>query len=206
MLPVAFQLPAGLVLLVIGLLACFAGYRLFRAVLTIYGFILGALFASSLVAPSNAPAMIIALVLGGLAGALVLFAGYFAGVMLVGATLGALLLHSFWVQWRATEPGWPVVLLFAVAGAAAGVYAQRLVVILATAFAGAQTAVAGVGALLASRALHKPGVDDVWIGHLAPAPAGRHWPFLAWLALGIAGALVQLRSGQRRPSRPSRRR
>jgi len=94
MLPATFQSPAGILLLVAGLLSCFAGYKLFRAVLTIYGFVLGALFASSMVAPSNVPAMLVALAVGGIAGALILFAGYFAGVMLVGAALGALVLHG----------------------------------------------------------------------------------------------------------------
>lgn len=198
MLPVAFQLPAGLILLLAGLLACFAGYRLFRAVLTIYGFILGALFASSLVAPSNVPAMIIALGVGGVAGALIMFTGYFAGVMLVGAALGALVLHSFWTQLRGTEPHALVLILFAAVGAAVALYAQRYVVVLATAFAGAQTAVAGLLAILARRGVHRPGVADVWIGHLAPAPAGRAWPFFAWLALGCVGTLVQLGGRTRR--------
>jgi hypothetical protein len=197
MLPVAFQLPAGLILIVVGLLACLAGYRLFRTVLTIYGFVLGALFASSLVAPSNVPAMLVAIVVGGLAGALILFAGYFAGVIIVGAALGALLLHSFWTQIRGTEPNALAVIIMAAAGAGAAVYAQRYVVILSTAFAGAQTAVAGLVASLTSRAVHRPGVDDVWIGHLAPAPAGRQWPFFAWLALGLVGTLVQLQTGYR---------
>jgi hypothetical protein len=200
-LPSAFQLPAGLVLLIVGLLACFAGYRLFRAVLTIYGFVLGALFASTLVAPSNVPAMLIALAVGGIAGALVLFAGYFAGVMLVGAALGALVLHASWLQWRGVEPGWMLVLLFAAIGAAAAVYAQRVVVILATAFGGAQTAVAGIVALLAHRAVPKPGIDDVWIGHLAPASTGRGWPFVAWIALGLAGTFVQMAGKSSRPRR-----
>src|ERR671911_460163 len=48
MLPVPFQIPAAIILLVGGLLSCFAGYRVFRVVLGIYGFILGALLASSL--------------------------------------------------------------------------------------------------------------------------------------------------------------
>jgi hypothetical protein len=200
MLPIAFQSPAALVLLVVGLIACFAGYRLFRAVLAIYGFLLGALFASSLVAPNNALAMLVALAVGGVAGALVLFAGYFAGVMLVGAALGALVLHSFWIQLRGTEPAALVVVLFAVIGAAAAFYAQRVVIILATAFAGAQTAVAGVLGLMAARAAAKPPAGDAWIGPLAPAAAGRQWPFLAWLVLGVAGTLVQLR-GRRRQRR-----
>jgi hypothetical protein len=197
MLPVAFQLPAGLVLILVGLLACLAGYRLFRTVLTLYGFVLGALFASSLVAPSNVPAMLVALAVGGVAGALILFAGYFAGVMIVGAAFGALVLHAFWALIRDTEPHGLLVILSAAAGAGAAAYAQRHVVILATAFAGAQTAVAGVVASLASRGPHRPGGDDVWIGHLAPAPVGRQWPFFAWLALGLLGTFVQLRSGHR---------
>lgn len=192
MLPVAYQLPAGVVLVVVGLLACFAGYRLFRAVLTIYGFILGALFASSLVAPSNVGAMLVALAVGGIAGALVLFAGYFAGVILVGAGLGALALHSLWLQLRGAEPHALMVVLFAALGGVGAMYAQRVVVILATAFAGAQTAVAGLLAVLA-RSGHRPGVDDVWIGHLAPERTGRHWPFFAWLALGLVGAFVQMK-------------
>jgi hypothetical protein len=203
MLPAPLQLPAGLILLVSGLLACFAGYRLFRAVLTIYGFLLGALFASTLVPPNNVPAMLVAVGVGGVAGALILFTAYFAGVMLVGAALGALVLRSVWLQWQGAEPATLLLLLFAAVGAAAAVFAQRIVVILATAFGGAQTAVVGAAALLASRSWHKPG-GGVWIGHLAPVGAGRGWPFVAWIVLGMLGTLVQLGSGKRR--QPQKRR
>ena len=48
MLPASLQMPAAIVLVAGGLLSCFAGYRVFRVVLGIYGFILGALLASSL--------------------------------------------------------------------------------------------------------------------------------------------------------------
>ncbi len=198
MLPVAFHVPAGLVLLLAGLLACFAGYRLFRTVLTIYGFLLGALLAASFVAPANAPTMLIAIAIGGIAGALLMFAAYFAGVMLVGGVLGALLFHSFWVQLVGREPAWMLVVLATIVGAAAAVYAQRVVVILATAFAGAHTAVAGILALMARRSARMPVVDDVWIHRLAPSPAGPRWPFFLWLALAIAGAFVQFRGRTRR--------
>lgn len=200
MLPVAYQLPAGLVLVAAGLVACFAGYRFLRAVLTIYGFIVGALFASTLVAPSNVPVMLAALVLGGIAGALILFAGYFAGVMLVGAGFAALVLRSLSVQALGREPHALVVVLFAVLGAVAAVYAQRVVVIVATAFGGAQTAVAGLVAVLAARGPAPRGVD-VWVGHLAPASGpDPRWPLLAWLALGVIGVFVQLASRPRRPA------
>ncbi len=200
MLPMTYQLPAGLVLVAAGLVACFAGYRFLRAVLTIYGFIVGALFASTLVAPSNVPVMLVALVLGGIAGALILFAGYFAGVMLVGAGSAALVLRSLSVQALGREPHGLVVVLFAVLGAIAAVYAQRVVVIVATAFGGAQTAVAGLVAVLAARGPAPRGVD-VWVGHLAPGSVpGPRWPLLAWLALGALGVFVQLASSPRRPA------
>ena len=42
MLPQSYGLPAAIGLVLGGAVACFAGYRLFRIVLAIYGFILGA--------------------------------------------------------------------------------------------------------------------------------------------------------------------
>ncbi len=201
MLPAAFQMPAGVVLVAVGLLACFAGYRLFRIVLTVYGFVLGALVASSLVPPSNAAAMLVAMVLGGIAGALILFAAYFAGVMLVGAALGAVALHSFWVQYRGTDPNALIIIFFAAVGAAVAMVAQRYVVVAATAFMGAQTAVAGAVAILSRRGMVRPGADDVWVGHLGTPAFGHRWPFYAWLALGALGMLVQLGNTRRRRRR-----
>lgn len=201
MLPTTYQLPAGVVLVLVGLLACFAGYRLFRAVLTIYGFILGALFASTLVAPSDAVAMLAALAIGGVLGALILYAGYVVGVALAGGGLGAMVAHAVWTAWRGTDPGIVVVVFAAVAGAVLATAMQRAIVIVATSFIGAQTAVAGIVAWLAHRAARHPGQGDVWVGHLGIPPFGRQWTFLAWLALGLAGAIVQFRSGKARSSR-----
>lgn len=194
MLPATFQLPAGALLIGVGLIACFAGYRLFRAVLTIYGFLLGAFFASTLVAPSDTTALLVALGVGGLLGALALYLGYFAGVALVGAGLGATLAHSVWVQWRGSDPGTLVVLFFAAVGAALAVTLQRVIVIVATAFLGAQTVVAGVLALL-SRQPARRGLEDVWIGHLGVPAFGRQWAFVAWVLLGVVGVAVQLAAG-----------
>ncbi|HZA33725.1 MAG TPA: hypothetical protein VE505_02300, partial [Vicinamibacterales bacterium] len=64
MLPAGLQVPAAVVLVVSGLLACFAGYRLFRIVLAIYGFILGAAIASSVMGPGEGTAMIVGAVVG----------------------------------------------------------------------------------------------------------------------------------------------
>ena len=69
MLPGHYQIPAGAVFLAVGLLSCFAGYRLFRAVLTIYGFILGDIGYGIL------------LLIGGLAGAVAMSYGLSALIL-----------------------------------------------------------------------------------------------------------------------------
>ena len=74
MLPASLQTPAAVILLVGGLISCFAGYRVFRVVLGIYGFVIGALFASGLAGPENTFWMIGAALAGGLVGALILIA------------------------------------------------------------------------------------------------------------------------------------
>jgi hypothetical protein len=197
MLPSTLQLPAGVLLLVVGLVACFAGYRFLRAVLAIYGFLLGAFFASTLLAPSDTIAMLVALGVGGVLGALALFFGYYAGVAMVGGVLGATVSHSVWTAWRGADPGILVILFFAAVGAALAVTLQRVIVIVATAFFGAQTIVAGALALL-SRQPARRGLEEVWIGHVGIPAIGRRWTVLAWAALGIVGTIVQLNAGGKR--------
>ncbi len=191
MLPVDFQLPAGVVLVAVGLLACFAGYRLFRTVLTVYGFVIGALFASTLVAPSQTMAMVVALVVGGVVGAAVMYFGYFVGVMLVGAGLGALAGQALWTQ-LVGHPNTIVTLVLAVVGAVVAVKVQRYVIVLGTAFIGAQTAVAGAVALVGARGPRPRGAEPVWIGHIGMPSVGDGWPFYAWVVLGVVGTLAQL--------------
>src|SRR5438034_8808087 len=96
MLPPAYGWPAALVLVVGGALACFAGYRLFRVVLAIYGFILGAMLASSMMGATNTFGMVLAALVGGLAGAVILTFAYFVGIALLGAGVGALVARFVW--------------------------------------------------------------------------------------------------------------
>ena len=103
MLPVAYQLPAAVVLVAGGLLSCFVGYRLFKVVLAIFGFIIGGLAASSVFGESAATAMVIAAVVGGLCGAFLMLAAYFVGVALVGAGIGVATVHGSGRRSRATR-------------------------------------------------------------------------------------------------------
>src|SRR5687768_17142639 len=194
MLPVAFQTPAAIVLVVGGLLSCFAGYRIFRVVLGIYGFILGALLASSAIGTDQGFWMIVAALAGGIIGALILILAYFAGVALLGAGIGAFLANLIWAS-LGREPHVFIVILFSVSGALAALALQRYVIIGSTAFGGAWTAIVGAATLMGKRVAADAQTlanSDVWLVYpLDPAP-GQRWILLVWLALGFAGVLVQL--------------
>lgn len=192
MLPASFQTPAAVILLAGGLISCFAGYRVFRIVLGIYGFIIGALFASGIVGPENTVWMIAAALGGGLVGALILIAAYFVGVALLGAGIGALVASLIWAA-LGREPGALVVILFAVAGALGALALQRYVIVGATAFGGAWTIIVGALALSGTRvAVDVTARNNVWLAYpMNPAP-GNYWVLLVWLALGITGVVVQL--------------
>jgi Domain of unknown function (DUF4203) len=192
MLPQSYQLAGAGLIVLGGLLACFAGYRLFRVVLVVYGFILGALVASSVMGTSNTTGMIMAALGGGLAGAAILFAAYFVGVALVGAALGALVAHVVW-SGLAGDPHPLVVIAFSVVGAIGAMVLQRYVIIVGTAFGGAWTLIVGALALLGREAaLSAAERPDVWIVYpLDPTP-GRKWVLVAWVALSVAGLVVQM--------------
>jgi hypothetical protein len=191
MLPATFQTPAAIILLLGGLLACFAGYRLFRIVLAIYGFILGALLASSFMGAEQTLWMVLTWLIGGIVGALILLVAYFAGVALLGAGIGAAAAHMIWASFS-TEPGMLVVILFAVAGALAALALQRYVIIIATSFGGAQTALIGAAALMGDSTPVQAAARAVYrVYPLDPVP-NTNWDAGIALALGIAGVIVQL--------------
>ncbi len=196
MLPVTLQIPAAIILLAGGLVSCFAGYRLFRVVLSIYGFILGALLATSIAGAGSTGTLLVWALVGGLAGAAILNLAYFLGVVLVGASIGALLATVLFGR-GGGDPHTLVVVLFAIAGAVAASMLQRYVIVAGTAFGGAWTALVGAMALVGDKAAAKAAsVNDVWVVYpLDPAP-GRKWLPIAWLVLGLAGLVVQLRSGK----------
>jgi hypothetical protein len=205
MLPAAFQLPAAVVLVVSGVLACFAGYKLFRVVLAVYGFILGAAIASSVMGPGEQTAMIMGAVVGGLAGALLLNLAYFVGVALIGAAAGALLLHAIWARFATGDPHVAIVVVCAVVGAVIATNLQRWVIIMATAFGGAWTLIVGVSALMGDRAAKVAAAsNDVWVFYPLNLEPGRRWLIGAWAVVGIAGAIVQSRGKVRKVKRPKK--
>ena len=192
MLPAEYQLPAALVLLVGGTVACFFGYRLFRIVLAIFGFILGALFASSIFGTSDTGPMLVAAAVGGLVGAGILIAAYFVGVAIIGAALGAVVANLIFTA-SERDPHFLMIVFAAVVGAVSAIYLQRYVIIVGTSFGGAWTLIVGAMALVGNQAaLSAAAAGDVWVAYpLDPAP-GRQWVPIVWIALGLVGVGVQM--------------
>jgi hypothetical protein len=190
MLPPAYQLPAAIVLVLTGALTCLAGYRLFRIILGIYGFIGGALVASTIVGSSSALYMVLAALFGGIVGAVVLVLAYFVGVALVGAGLAAFFTHLVWTQVLSGEPPAAAVVVMAIVGAVAAMWLQRYVIIVATAFGGAWTAI--VGALAIASGKTPSGDGRAWVLYPLTPDAPRMPVVIGWLVLGFAGTALQL--------------
>lgn len=193
MLPISYQVPAAAIVVVVGLMACVAGFRLLRYVLAAFGFIIGGLAASSVLGASETAYMVVAFILGGIAGAVIMVAASFIGVALVGAGLGAAAVTLIWTQ----LPGDPhpyVVILASVAGAWLATWLQRYVTIVGTAFGGAWALLVGALALTGDKAkLAAAAAGDVWVPYpMQPAP-GQAWVPWAWLALGLLGVFLQLK-------------
>jgi hypothetical protein len=198
MLPGSFQMPAAVILLVGGLCSCFAGYRIFRWVLAFFGFVFGALFVGAAMGSDQTLWMIAAWLIGGLIGAVILFAAYFVGVALIGAGIGA---GAAMVLWAAVgrEPGiWPVIIL-AVIGAIGALAVQRHVIIVATAFAGAQTAVVGAAELVGERNVEAATRQIVHVYPLDPMPNTR-LDLIAFIVLALLGLVIQLRTTTKKKS------
>jgi hypothetical protein len=205
MIPAGYTTPAAIVIAVGGLLACFAGYRLFRVVLGLYGFMLGAMITTSWFGTSSVWTIAVAGLAGGVAGALLMIFAYFTGVGLVGAGLAALLLNIGWRVMGGDPPTWLLVVV-CVLGALAALSIQRLVVIFGTAVAGAWTLILGGMALMGnSTALAATLNGDIWALYPLDPARSQWWPTLAWIALTIVGVVVQMattsKTGKKKVSR-----
>jgi Domain of unknown function (DUF4203) len=202
MLPSSYGLAAAIVVVLGGAVACFAGHRLFRFVLAIYGFILGAMFASTLAPESSTTWMVVAAIVGGILGAAVLMLAYFVGIALVGAGLGAFIAH-FGAQYFGPGDPAPVALIaLSVLGAIGAMLLQRYVIILATSFGGAWTSIVGLFAIGGDRkAARAAAGGDVWILYPTNPAPGQRWVPIAWIVLGLIGATVQMGITARRRSR-----
>lgn len=131
----------------LSLLICFFGYRMFRFVLAIVGFIIGASFVAgfgfTLTDGKEIVVILIAAVAGGLIiGALFLFL-YSAGVFLIGAIFGILLFSGI-IGFVNSNTSPILYILPALVGGILALLLQKFIIILITSFTGAWVSVMAV--------------------------------------------------------------
>lgn len=201
MLPASYATGTAVLLAAGGLLACFAGHRLFRFVLGLYGFLFGAFMATSVMGTSETWTLVVAALAGGVVGALLMVAAYFMGVGLVGAGLAALAMNLLWRFIGGDPPTWLLVVV-CVVGALAALSVVRWVVIVGTAIAGSWTLiVAGLALMGDPAAARAAAAGDVWILYPLGQTGGQWWQVALWFGLTVAGVAVQTatsRGGKRR--------
>jgi len=134
-----------LLLLVLGVAACFFGWRVFKVILGVSGFLIGALLVGMFVfsLSDSYIAALIAALFAGVISAVMLVMVYFLGVFFSGAAMGVLIGYlgfsvvgeAYWIS--------VLVLLGFIGGIAALIY-QRLMIVISTAVIGATGMVLGV--------------------------------------------------------------
>ena len=184
-------------------MACFVGYRLLRTLLALYGFIGGVVIASMFVGQLETWLAIVATIAAGLVGSVVAVVAYLAGVALLGAGMGAVVLNVAWST-RGGEPNMWLVLAVCLVCALLALAARRYVLIIATSFGGAWTAIVGGMALAGNSAAVAAATGNV--GQLPPMADGRaNLGFvLGWCGLGGLAVFFQLRDMFRRRTRNER--
>lgn len=187
---VSLHVPVAVILLGGGLLSCFLGYRLLRALLAVYGFVGGVIVATLFIDQLETWLAVTVTISSGLLTAVVAVAAYLAGVALFGAGLAAFVLNLL----VSGEPNVWVLLTVCLIGALAALAVRRYVLIVGTAFAGAWIALVGGMALAGhNAAVAAASGDPSMVFPVAPV-TGQIGFVLGWFALGALAALVQYRS------------
>lgn len=172
-----------------GLLICFFGYRIFRLVLAIAGFIIGASFvagvAYTLTNGNDLIVILIAALAGGIISALVLIFLYSAGVFILGALFGIILFSGVLVISNInTNPF--LYIVPALMGGVMAIFLQKFTVVLITSFIGAWVAV--IGALYVINTDFNPFTPE-FINNISEIETYRI--VLSWIALSVLGFIVQ---------------
>lgn len=172
----------------LGLLQCFVGYRIFRVILGITGFILGGLLAGYFVYGLTQSQLVafVAGVIGGLIGAGLMAGLYIVGVFLIGAIFGGVAVSALFAVGGGSAPAWLVLMVAIIAGVLAALI-QKPMIVIATSFGGAWWAVTGIAAI--AGAVEMQGLGTFPAGLQSASPG---W-LIGWFVLGVVGLIVQFR-------------
>jgi len=176
----------------LGAIWCFFGYKIFRFVLGILGFIVGAVVAGAIGYELSEGREIIAIasaIVGGLLGAGIMFMLYIFGVFLIGVILGALivlLVSSYFNPGPDDRINYTIMIIVSIACGVVAVIFKRFMIILATSLTGAWVVVTGLAYFVENN--FDPFRPDT-ILELTENEVYRI--LIIWFALSVAGFTLQ---------------
>jgi hypothetical protein len=185
-----------LVLLVIGLVLCFAGARSVRLTVLVAGFCLCWLLADAF--DASVATMFVVAVVGALALLVLSIVMSRFVIFLVGAAVGAVIGARLFALLGGDDPSWLLAVLFVPAiGFVCGYLAQRMgrgFLRWATALAGAEVILSAVGSMFR---------DDLGLLQTPDDATESTLHTVVWLALAIVGHQVQRAQARGRKAEPS---
>jgi hypothetical protein len=186
----------------VGLLTCFLGYRLLKMTLGIMGFIAGASAGGALgssLEPGNSGIALVCAVIGAVIGAVLYIWLFYLGIFLLGASAGAVVAAAlFNAAGNQPQPGF-LLGIATVFGVLALVF-RKFMIIVSTAFLGSYLVMAGLFHLV-------PGLQNqspLWFNHAQPGSGGSlgYIALAVWLILGMAGMSFQHRAHRTKEPAP----
>lgn len=128
--------------IIFGVLSCFFGYKIFKFIVGVCGFVIGALAGIILISASNGdasgPAVIVTAIVGGIIGAFLAVKLYFIGIFFIGALFGGLTGYTLTLGNNSDNSGVLILVLAIIAGILA-VIIKKFMIILSTSVSGAQS-------------------------------------------------------------------
>ena len=184
----------GIILLVVGLIACFFGRRYYRLVLALVGFVVGYYAVSGLLTAQGDAVQVIGGIVAGVVVGFLFWSFYKMAYILFGIALGltvaALIGRAFNLDGTVFTI---LTIVLAIVGGFLGTSIADLMIRLSTAFGGATQAIGGVAAIAAALNIALPLADPTHGGATTDSTAGII-TIVAVIVLGVIGFLFQTRS------------
>jgi len=180
--------------ILVGAVQCFFGYRIFKFILGLTGFLFGGSLAC-VIGYTISQEKVVALlagIIGGFIGAALMSALYYIGIFLIGAFLGGVLGTVLFAVVK-SNPDFSVLFILAVIAGVITLIFQKSMIIVSTGFGGAWNVVIGI-TCFTTELIHFSNLDQLF------RSGGSHFYaiVLCWLALGIIGVIVQHKSAPTR--------
>lgn len=190
------QLLAGFVFSLVGLSVLFFGYRFFKLALGIMGFAAGFVLLISLgsaMVELGRTELLVAGVIGGIAGVFLFVMAYYAGIFIMGACLGYIIGSSI-APYLAVDPLIPITVAIVLGGMI--IFAvQKVVIVCISSFFGAWMLFLGIAQILGRIDTNRLIIDP---SRGLLLFQGINWMMLVWLLISLLGIYSQYRGMEKK--------